>query len=253
MTAPAPPRIFDAADDEITAYRGLSSLAVIGLLVALLAPLAMFAAYLLVLPLLAAVLSGLALWRIAAQAPNLAGRKAALAGMLLGVTFLVAAPADELLYRYFIRREARQFADDWIDAVRYGQVYIAHNLTLDPQRRVPPTAPPDMTLAEHYAAYYRDHNVFKRLLPAFLDKPLMRTLFALGTAAEYRPYDTAEEGSRGEGDYVALTYAVTFRDENQQKKTFFITLEMGRLIQHKTGRCDWIMGRVEGPVKPAGW
>ena len=56
------------------------------------------------------------------QAPNLVGRKAALVGLLLGVTFLVAAPADDGVYRYFIRREARDFAAKWIEDVRNGDV-----------------------------------------------------------------------------------------------------------------------------------
>ena len=124
------PPMFDAADEEVARYRALSSLAVAGLLAGLLSPLAMFAPVLWLVPLAAVVLSGLALRRIAARWPELVGRPAALAGLMLGVAFLVAAPVDDLVYRYFLRQQARQFAEIWIDAVRHGEVYKAHQLML---------------------------------------------------------------------------------------------------------------------------
>ena len=77
----------------------------------------------------------MALWQIAVQAPNLVGRKAALAGLLLGVTFAVAVPTDTGLYRYFIRREARQFAAQWIEDVRNGDVLAAHRVVAGCPRR----------------------------------------------------------------------------------------------------------------------
>ena len=119
--------MFDAADEEVARYRAVSSLAVAGLLAGLLSPLAMFAAVLWLVPLAAVVLSGLALRRIAARRPDLVGRPAALAGLMLGTVFLVAAPVDDLVYRYFLRQQARQFAEIWIDAVRHGDVYKAHH------------------------------------------------------------------------------------------------------------------------------
>ena len=100
--------MFDAADEEVARYRAVSSLALAGLLVGLLSPLAMFTEALWFVPLAALVLSGLALRRIAVRAPDLVGRPAALAGLLLGVAFLVAAPVDDLVYRYYLRQQARQ-------------------------------------------------------------------------------------------------------------------------------------------------
>ena len=74
-------------------------------------------------PLAAVVVSGLALRRIAVRWPELVGRPAALAGLMLGVAMLVAAPVDDLVYRYLLRQQAREFAEMWIDAVRHGEVY----------------------------------------------------------------------------------------------------------------------------------
>src|SRR5271157_5065738 len=129
--------MFDAADEEVVGYRALSSLAVVGLLAGLLSPLAMLDPLLWMVPLAAVILSGLALRWIAVRSPELVGRPAALAGLMLGAAFLVAAPVDVLVYRYFLRQQAREFAGMWIDAVRQGAVYQAHYLTFDPRRRLP--------------------------------------------------------------------------------------------------------------------
>jgi hypothetical protein len=245
MSEHAPPRISPLVDEEAATYRGLSLLAVLGLLLAILSPLALVGTVLWLLPLAAVVLCALALRQIAAQAPHLVGRKAALAGLLLGLVCLVAAPTEESVYRYFIRREAREYAANWIEAVRHQQVYAAHNLMLDARHR----APPDARLAD----YYSRTDFVKRVLPQFIDQPLMRTLFALGASAEYRYYETVAEGDQPGGDFVNATYAVTRIDEQRRKETFFITLPMGRTVDAKSGRCTWTMGTVEGPVRPSGW
>ena len=140
MTDHSPSRAFNLADDEVVPYRSLSSLRLAGLLAGLLSPLAFFGLSLWLLPLAAAVVSALALRQIAVQSPYLVGREAALAGLLLGVTFLVAAPTNAAVYRYFIRREARQFAAQWIDDVRNGDVLAANQLSLDARLRAGPDA-----------------------------------------------------------------------------------------------------------------
>jgi hypothetical protein len=244
--------MFDLADEESASYRGLSSFAVAGLLAGLLSPLAMFYTTPIVFPVAAVIASALALRQIAVQAPNLAGRKAALAGLFLGLMFLVAAPADAWVYRYCLRREARQFAAAWIEDVREGKVYQAHDLMVDPKKRVPPDVPPDTPLEKYYADYYSRSDYQRRMLPLFIDKPLVRTLFALGKSAEYRFYETAEEGGEGGNDYVKSTYAVTFT-KKKQKKTFFISLVMSRSIDRTTDRCEWTLTRVDGPERPPGW
>jgi hypothetical protein len=253
MVQHVPSRIFDLDDEEVAAYRGLSSFAVVALLAGLLAPLAMFYATAIVFPLAAVAAAALALRQIAVQAPNLAGRTAALAGLFLGLVFLVAAPADGWLYRYYVRREARQFAAAWIDDVREGKVYQAHDLMIDPKKRVPPDVPPGTPVEKYYADYYSRSDFQRRMLPPFIDKPVVRTLFALGKSAEYRFYETAEEGGDGNNDIVNMYYTVTFTDGQKQKKTFFISLGLNRAVDRTTDRCEWTLVRVDGPERPPGW
>jgi hypothetical protein len=238
------PPIFDAADTVVASYRAISSLAVAGLLVGLLSPLAMFAWVLWPLPLAAVVLSSLALWRIAVRWPELVGRPVALAGLMLGTAFLVAAPVDDLTYRYLLRHQARQFAEIWIDAVRHGEVYKAHHLMVDSKRRLP--------LESELANFYRKNEPSRRLLKQFAEEPTIRTLFALGPAANIRYYETASEGHEDFYDVVRQTYAVTYADEQKQLKSFFITLNMRRSVDTGSGAA-WNLVRVEGGVHPPGW
>jgi hypothetical protein len=239
------PYKFFAADDEVVRYRALSSLAVAGLLAGLLSPLAMLAVPLWLVPLAAVALSATALRQIAARWPDLTGRPAALAGLLLGAAFLVAPPADDLAYRYFLRQQARQFAQIWIDAVRQGEVYTTHQLTVDPKLRQP--------LEGRLADFYRGNERFRDLLLKFVNEPTMRTLFALGPDAEVRFYETLRVRREDAFDLVEQIYAVTYTDQEQERKTFFVTLRMQRTVDTGNGRAGWILIGVEGGVRPPGW
>jgi len=238
-------RMFDLADEEVTPYRGLSSLAVLGLLIGLAAPAAMFGSIFWLVPVAAVIISGLALRQIAAQAPNLVGRPAAMSGLFLGVVFLIAAPVDESVYRYYLRREARAFAATWIDAVQHREIYKAHHLTIDPKRR--------LSLDEPLVEFYAKSDSYRSLLRVFLNQPVMRTLFALGTDDQIRFYETAAEGPQEGGDFVQSTYAVTYKDADGRPTTFFIALLMSRVVDRNTGRRDWTMSHVDGGVKPSGF
>jgi hypothetical protein len=235
---------FDPADEALLGYRALSSLAVAGLLAGLLSPLVLLSVWWWPAPVAAVVLSGLALRRMATNRPDLVGRPAALAGLLLGAAFLVAAPVDDFVYRYFFRREARQFAQVWFDIVSHGgtyKVYKAHCLTLPAKQRWP--------LDSNLATFYLQNKSRQMLLTDFVKQPAIRTLFALGTKAKVRFYETVAE----EGDAVKQIYAVTYPDEQQRPTSFFVTLVMQRTVDAGTGRADWTLANVVGGTRPEGW
>ena len=167
--------MFDAADEEVARYRAISSLAVAGLLAGLLSPLAMFAAVLWLVPLAAVVLSGLALRRIATRSPELVGRPAALAGLLLGTAFLVAAPVDDLRLSLLpppagpaVRRDL-----DRCRPPRGHEVYKAHHLMIDPKHRLP--------LESKLADFYRQNETWRRCCWMFVKRA--------GDADPFRPGD----------------------------------------------------------------
>ncbi len=245
------PSLFVAADEEVVRYRAISSLAVAGLLAGLFSPLAMLAPVLWLLPLATVLLSGLALRRIAARSPELVGRPAALTGLLLGTAFLVAAPVEDYVYRYFVRQQARQFAEIWIEAVRQGEAYKAHHLMLDPKLRLP--------LESELADFYKKNEHARRLLMEFVKEPTTRALFALyrqpagEDTAKIRFYETADQRRQDTSDVVQQTYAVTYRDERNQPKSFFITLLMERTVNTTSGHAVWTLVHVDGGIRPPGW
>ena len=79
--------ITDPQDAELAAYRAVAGQAVVGLIFGLLAPLALVDPLLWAVPALGVLLSGWALRRIRRSEPALAGRKMALAGLVLSLLF----------------------------------------------------------------------------------------------------------------------------------------------------------------------
>jgi len=244
------PNTFLATDEEVVRYRALSTSALAALLAGLFSPLTMVFPAFWFVPLAAVVLAGLSLWRIEVRNPDLIGRPAALVGLFLGTVFLVAAPADDFLYHYFIRQEARQFAQTWIDAVRKGEVYKAHQLMVQPTRRLP--------LESKLNSHYRIETN-QRMLKTFVNEPTMRTLFAifrsteLEPAAQIRFYETASTGRQQGFDTVEQIYAVTYPDERKQPTTFFLALLLQRSIEVASGRAQWTVLKADGGVRPPGW
>ena len=129
---PAP--MFDAADEEVTRYRAVSSLALAGLLAGLLSPLAMWTAVLWLVPLVAVAVPG---WHAADRGP-LAGT----GGTPRGLGRAVAG--DGIPRRRTGQRSSlsllrppagpRNSPKIRIDAVRNGEVFKAHHLMLEPRQ-----------------------------------------------------------------------------------------------------------------------
>jgi hypothetical protein len=109
--------------------------------------------------------------------------------------------------------------------------------------------PLESDLAEHY----RRDQASRRLLTAFIKEPTIRTLFALGEEAQIRYYETAAEGREDVFDKVQQIYAVTYPDQQQQPKSFFIALLLQRSVDNSNGRAAWTLVHVDGGIRPPGW
>lgn len=218
-------------EPEIAEYRALSVGAVAGLILGLLSPAAMVDPVLWVLPLAGVLVSGLALRRIARNAPALAGRKAALAGLWLSIFFGSAGPANWLLYRWLIDREARRFAAQWFDFLAHDEPHKAYQLKLHPAHRLP--------LDEHLWEFYRDNPKWMNELQAFVSQPLVRALLRLGPQARVRYYQTLGVRRIEHHRYYYLVFVVTYRDpEDGRTKSFFARLKLER-VTLADGRANW--------------
>jgi len=230
-----------AEDSDAVAYRAVSGLAVIGLLLGLAAPLAIAIHALWLVAIAGVVVNVLALQRISAGAPALVGRKAALIGLTLSAIIVTAVPADWLCYRRLVRDEARKSAAIWFDYLRAGQPQKAIQLTLGPMTRD--------RLDENLWEFFREGSDGRLMLDAFIRRPAVRTLMALKDRATVRFYDTESQWSDKDVDRVYQTYAVTYPD-SEGLKTFFVGLLMDRTVDSQTGHAYWQITRIEGGVKP---
>ena len=131
---------FHADDDQVAEYRTVSVLAIISLLVGLASPLCLMSRLFLVIPLLGAVVSILALRRIAASGGSLTGRWAASAGLVLCVACGAATFSRDAVTRYLRTAQAEEFGRSWLRLVSAGETEQAFRLTVEGAR--PPT-PPD--------------------------------------------------------------------------------------------------------------
>ena len=79
---------------------------------------------------------------------------------------------------------------------------------------------------------------------------LVRTLMALGDSAEVRYVRTLDQLSIGPQEVVDQLYAVTIV-ESGEKKTFFVSIRLARMIM-SNGRADWRIIETQGGVDENG-
>ncbi len=230
-------------DDSTDQYRALSGLAVGGLLLGLLSPLALLSAGWWLIPLAGVVLSLWALARINAEPDAFLGRKAALVGLAISLLMLVAAPADRLTHRWLLQREAQQFAEIWFGLLRDNQPHKAHQLATAPVSRLPL----DSNLWESYS----EGGGLREELESFVQKSDAHSLLNLGSKAQVRLYQTGSVTRRSGADDVELFYAVTYTDEGG-KKSYFIRLLLERVPLSKPNRADWYVAGSDAGVLPPG-
>lgn len=229
---------------EVTEYHAVSALAVVGLLCGLAAATAILSPALWIVALIGILLNVLALARIARDAPALIGRKAALVGLLLSVFFGAVAMTDWYTYSELLNREARQFATLWFDSLRDREPQKAHQLTRSPATRHP--------FDEKLWELYFNGSEPREDLKAYLERPEVRTLLALGDKAQVRYYASPSQSQEGGSDNISLVYAVTY-PEAKQKKTFFLNLVLERdRFTDSPRRAEWRIVSTEGGVGPDG-
>lgn len=224
-------------------YRAVSKLAVSALVFGGLSFTALIHPLLWLTPVVALLLCGLALWDIARSDRVLTGRRCAVWGLALAMFFGAAGPAKWAGYRWLIRREARQVADEWWQHIEADEPEKAFQLTVLPHLR----QPRDETIWE----FYRSNPESAEELHEYV-KPesLVRTLLELRKqGASFRYYSSEGQESRGTRDWVVVVHAVTYEQQGK-KKTFFVRLQLKRYRSFRTGGGLWQIEQMFGGVKP---
>jgi len=220
----------DPHDAEVAEYRPVCAMAVVGLIFGLLSVAALVDPFAWLLPILGTVFSGWALIRISRNAPELIGRKAAVAGLVLSLLLGSAAVSQRLVSRLLLGRQAEQFAAVWFDALAHRRVHVAHQLTQPPRAR----RPLDETLWD----FYRGGPRWREELQEYANEPLIRTMLALGEKGQVRYCGTSLLAGMQGGTMVNQVFAVTF-EEDGAKKTFLVNVDLRRSPIGDTGQFGW--------------
>lgn len=131
MATPEQEGLFRTADsEELVDYQPFSRLAIVSLLLGILSATALIQPLLWAVPAVAAALSLVAMRRIALSEVRLPGRGLAVAGLGLALLFGSWAPAWYLSRYYVLVRQARERSETWLELIRQGRLYEAHQLAI---------------------------------------------------------------------------------------------------------------------------
>ncbi|MBN2024685.1 MAG: DUF4190 domain-containing protein [Pirellulales bacterium] len=237
------PRLGQARDAERDVYRPLSGAAVAALVLGALSVVAPVDPWCWAIPLAGVVLGMVAIGRIARSAPAMAGRKIAVAGLGLSLAFGGVGVGHWTTTRYYLRHQARQFAEDWFTLLAKGQPQLAYQLTRPPGQRPP--------LDTGLWAYYRNDAKQRTELQEWVESPLVKTLLLLGDKATVRYCSTQQILNLEGSETVEQIFSVTFDDEKEGRKTFFVHLTLRRDARKRPDQVPWNITIAAGGLRPS--
>jgi len=241
----------ESGEETFQDYRSVSRASVVGLVLGLLSALSLVHWLLAPIALAAVLVSCLALVQIRARSGELLGRKAALAGIVLGIFFATSATTREYLRRDELDRQARKHAERWLGLLRKGDLpdlYKAFELRQEyPQRQ-----PVGTNLALRYgvpAQFQRldsgmiDSALMEEYMPRkafndFVDRPEIKEVRAAGTESELNFVGVVGRNREREKDVVTLEYELRYNSESQTETTRF-TIKMFRTFYDELGEAHW--------------
>jgi hypothetical protein len=227
--AATPPSAY-SVDDEFPGYRPVSAAAVAGFLISLASVLVFISLNYAFLPVLGLIVCSLALRRIAALEQRLVGRRLALIGLTLSLSFGLVAPTMAVVNQWQIRSDARRFADEWFKAAAQRDsdfVYAVH-------------MPASMRGGSEFTKVIKSQPHARQMMKTFLQEPAVRTLFALGPRAQARFYQRELITSVSTGEvHVVDIYAVTV-DDAGDRTTFFVDVTLER-AKNADQSWDWTL------------
>jgi hypothetical protein len=181
-------------------YHSVSALAVVALVIGLLSPLAFVHPLLWALPLAGCALAAAAMVRIDRSAGALIGRKAAIAGLVLSLFCGLGALTQAATRYLWLAHRAQRMAERFMEDLREGKTYAAHQLWARPQFRFPP--------GSDLKPLYADHPPATSDYEEFLKREVIGDLIALGEQAEVRHQKTELTYSGPGADYLMIYYHI---------------------------------------------
>lgn len=206
-------------DDDALEYRAVEPWSIFALLLGLASPLALIDPLLSLVPALGLLSAMMALARMGGDRLR-PGRWMALVGLGLSAFFVMVPIARYTSANWLLARQARPVADQFLAFLRERSPEKAVLLEMVPDQRPPAD--------DGLWTFFRNDPESQSQLRAFVERPPIRMLLALGDRADiqfYRVNGVAAGSSRALADYW---YTVTFTDEQDRKKTIVLGLLLQR-------------------------
>jgi len=242
--------------DEEIAYRSVSVLSIVGLVVGLLAPLGFVAPLLWVIPIVGTAISLAAIVRIAASDGALVGRGAAVVGLALCVASLSAAASRSAVAKFLVSRQARAAALEWIATLQAGEDQRAFERTVEAVRlqSAPPSPSPD---PEHIHSHQPgdDHHHDEHVSSPqerFRDDPVVDFLMSDGTKMEARfAGDLSIEFAPRKEMLVEQRFAFLFPTEGgMAEQATFVDIALVRSSTSALGPSRWLISKYRSDDLP---
>ncbi len=218
-------------------YRTLSVPAVIGLVLGLASPLCFGAPLLFVIPIAGLAISVFALQRIAVSDGSLAGRWAALTGLVLCSAMIVAPLSREYVIRRLRTQQAHEFAVTWLNLVVSGKAQDAFKLTIDSMRGAAPPEPGSKTPPVD------PYDKFRSEL-------LVKTMSAAGADADIQFLETVDYDYESfQRVFVQERFKIIPRAAKNDEHPVDVTLTLQHAQIGKEGRSRWMIWSIDDSAK----
>lgn len=247
----------ESGEENLQNYRSVNRTSIVGFVLGLLSAASLLHWLLLPIAIAAVLISSLALLQIRAHGGRLLGRKAALAGIALGIFFLAFTTTKEYVRRGELDRQARQHSDKWLELLHEGDLpnlYKAFEL----QRRYPERQPLGTDLAllfgdpaesTEFDSSMVDDELRELVMPrmdfrSFLKRPMIKEILGSGPESEITFVQVAGRNKKGDNDIVILEYSIRYKKEDRFKTTRF-HVKMARNYYDDIREAHWHVVEIE--------
>jgi|GEM_PF-2520846 hypothetical protein len=222
-------------DDAIARYSAVSRPAILALFLGLASALALVSPILVIVPLAAAAAAVVALRQIAASGGQYSGRWAATIGLCLAMLFAGWGLSREWTRDARLQRQARQYAESWLQVVREGQIQRADQFTHSPHSRLSS----DAAIAE----FYKSNKEAAESMKALFSSEPIKTVSSMRSHGSIEFRAVASQSRHGFSDDVTLQFAVRPSESAEEMPLWItVTRTVGSVSTHPA----WQIGRATG-------
>lgn len=199
-----------------------------------------------ILPLLSATVASRGVWLARCYPDRWKGGRLALAMLWVSLFVLAFAPSRYVIGQWLLIRTAQRHADSWLDLIRHGRLYEAHQLSLERYERVPPRT----DLEQYYRQRYPEGGERLRemmdikdpyhMFHKFYGEPPLKQMREAGEQAQYtyrgaailpRPENRPAVIVELHYDAVLPTKTATYR--------LPLSIQLERTVNLRTGESHW--------------